>query len=170
MKTTDTKEKFSDLLQKTAEVGKKTADFGKKAAEKTVDTAITVAGKTKNLAGKSQTAVLNAIDQNGNGEVDIEDVIIIGLRVPGIRINRDTFLQKELQTKFPQSVIDDAIARNVMDSVSGLKILDSSFFSAEYKVAVVSEDAKKQTKIVDAVNELIDDGTAQGIIDKYMEY
>lgn len=67
-------------------------------------------------------------------------------------------------------VIDDAIARNVMDSVSGLKILDSSFFSAEYKVAVVSEDAKKQTKIVDAVNELIDDGTAQSIVDKYMEY
>ena len=124
MKTTDTKEKFSDLLQKTAEVGKKTADFGKKAAEKTVDTAITVAGKTKNLAGKSQTAVLNAIDQNGNGEVDIEDVIIIGLRVPGIRIDRSAFLQKELQTKFPQSVIDDAIAFNPLHAKIPTETID----------------------------------------------
>ena len=105
MKPIDTKEKFSGLLQKTAEVGKK-------AIVSTADAAVSVAEKTKDLTEKSQRAVLNAMDQNGNGEIDIEDVIIIGLRVPGIRINRDAFLQKELQTKFPQSVIDDAIAFN----------------------------------------------------------
>lgn len=90
-------------------------DIGKaasNAASGVSKTAGTVAEKTKSLATKSQTAILGAIDQNGNGEVDIEDVIIMGLKVPGIRIDRTSFLQKELQTKFPQEVIDDAIAHN----------------------------------------------------------
>ena len=67
-------------------------------------------------------------------------------------------------------VTDDALARNMLDEVSGLKILDSTFYSAEYKAAVVSEDSKKQEKIVNAINKLIKDGTAQSIVDKYMEY
>lgn len=67
-------------------------------------------------------------------------------------------------------VTDDALARNILDEVSGLRILDSTFYSAEYKAAVVSEDSEKQTKILNAINELINDGTAQSIVDKYMEY
>lgn len=67
-------------------------------------------------------------------------------------------------------VTDDALARNILDEVSGLKILDSTFYSAEYKAAVVSEDSEKQTAILNAINELINDGTAQSIADKYMEY
>lgn len=67
-------------------------------------------------------------------------------------------------------VTDDALARNILDEVSGLRILDSTFYSAEYKAAVVSEDSEKQTAILNAINELINDGTAQSIVDKYMEY
>lgn len=76
--------------------------------------AVAVADKAKDLTDKSQQAVFAAIDQNGDGEVGIEDVIIMGLRVPGIRVDRALFLQKELQTKLPQNVIDDAIAYNPM--------------------------------------------------------
>lgn len=75
-------------------------------------TAVAVTEKAKDLATKSQQAVLGAVDQNGNGEIDIEDVIVMGLKVPGIRIDREAFLQKELQNKFSQQVIDDAIAHN----------------------------------------------------------
>ena len=32
-----------------------------------------------------------AIDVNGDGQVDIEDVVIKGLKVPGICIKRDDF-------------------------------------------------------------------------------
>ncbi len=67
-------------------------------------------------------------------------------------------------------VTDDVLAKNALNKVSGLKILDSTFYSAEYKVAVVSEDSEKQTAILNAINELINDGTAQSIVDKYMEY
>ena len=65
-----------------------------------------------NTSPQLQQAILNAVDQNGNGEIDIEDVIIMGLKVPGIRINRANFLQSELQKNYPQEVIDDAIAHN----------------------------------------------------------
>lgn len=82
------------------------------AAQSVGKTAIAATEKTKELTEKSQQAILNAIDQNGNGEVDIEDVIIMGLKVPGIRIDRAQFLQAEFKTKLPQEVIDDAIDFN----------------------------------------------------------
>lgn len=81
-------------------------------ADSVSKTAVAVTGKTKEVAIKSQQAVLGAVDQNGNGEIDIEDVIIMGLKVPGIRIDRENFLRKELQNKFPKQVIDDAVAYN----------------------------------------------------------
>lgn len=71
-----------------------------------------VASKAKGAVEKTQQSVLNVIDGNGNGEIDIEDIIIMGLRVPGIRINRSEFLQRELFKKYPQDIIDDAIAYN----------------------------------------------------------
>ena len=39
--------------------------------------AVAVADKTKEIVSKSQEAVLNAVDQNGNGEIDIEDIIVL---------------------------------------------------------------------------------------------
>ncbi len=71
-----------------------------------------VADKTKGIATKSRDTVLSTVDVNGNGEIDIEDFIILGLRTPGIHISRADFLQKELMKNYPQSVIDDAIAYN----------------------------------------------------------
>ena len=67
-------------------------------------------------------------------------------------------------------VTDDALARNILDKVSGFKILDSSFYSAEYRAAVVSEDSEKQEDILEAINKLVDNGTAKKISNKYMEY
>lgn len=97
-----------DLKQMADAAGKAAAG----AAQNVGKAAVVVADKTKSVATKSQQAVLNAIDQNGNGEIDIEDVIIMGLKVPGIRIDRANFLQSELKKNYPQEVIDDAIAHN----------------------------------------------------------
>lgn len=77
-------------------------------------TTAVVAKKTTEGLEKSKEAVFKAIDQNGDGEVGIEDVIIMGLKVPGIKINREAFLRKELFKKYPQEVIDDAIKYNPM--------------------------------------------------------
>ena len=105
------------------ETGKKKFDL-KELSGSVSKTAVAVAEKTKDAAAKSQQAVMGAIDQNGNGEVDIEDIIIMGLKVPGIRIDRTAFLQKELHTKFPQEVIDDAIAFNPHHAKIPLDVID----------------------------------------------
>ena len=86
--------------------------------------AVSVADKTKELTEKSQQAILGAIDQNGNGEVDIEDVIIMGLKVPGIRINRSQFLQAEFKSKLPQETIDTAIAQNPLQAQIPTELID----------------------------------------------
>lgn len=71
--------------------------------------AVDTAGKAKDSAKKSQDAVIKAVDMNGNGEIDIEDVIIMGLRVPGIKINRSEFLKAEFFKNHSSDVIEDAI-------------------------------------------------------------
>lgn len=117
--TEDSKKKI-DLKQLAEKAGHATAE----AAQSVEKTATAVAGKTKELTEKSQQAILGAIDQNGNGEVDIEDVIIMGLKVPGIRIDRTQFLQKEFQSKLPQEVIDDAIAFNPLHAKIPSNLID----------------------------------------------
>lgn len=68
--------------------------------------------KAKNVVTKSKDSIVSTIDANGNGEIDIEDFIIIGLHTPGIKVNRADFLQKELMKNHPQEVIDLAISHN----------------------------------------------------------
>lgn len=104
--------------QKNKALGTKTA------ADEVSKTATAAMDKAKALATKSQSLLLSTVDQNGDGTVDIEDVIIMGLRFPGIRINRADFLQKELQKHFPQEVIDDAIKNNPMHAGIPAKAID----------------------------------------------
>lgn len=114
-----TKTKF-DIKRISTDIGKAataTADSMSKAA-------VAVADKTKAVAAKSQETILGAIDQNGNGQIDIEDIIIMGLKVPGIRIDRSSFLQKELQHRFSQEVIDDAIANNPLHAKIPTEVID----------------------------------------------
>lgn len=40
---------------------------------------------------KIKQAVIEVIDENQNGEIDIEDIIIKGLKTPGVHINRKNF-------------------------------------------------------------------------------
>lgn len=94
-----------------------------KKTEKNIKKAATVAkDKTTEIAAKAKNEVVNFMDENGNGEIDIEDVIVKGLRVPGIKINRANFLQKELLKRYPQEMIDEAIRTNPMSA--GIKPKD----------------------------------------------
>ena len=85
---------------------------GKKIVENVGNMTNGIVKKTTDISKKSQESVINAIDENGNGEIDIEDIIIKGLKTPGIRINRTNFLKREFMKNYPQEVIDDAIAYN----------------------------------------------------------
>ena len=75
--------------------------------------------KVKEGANKSTEIVNKVMDVNGDGQVDIEDVIIMGLKVPGICIKRDEFLRSEFMKGYPQEVINDAIHLILLRFYSG---------------------------------------------------
>lgn len=62
------------------------------------------------MQNKVKDTVTKALDQNGNGKIDINDIITLAFKAPGVHITRAGFLQKELYKNHPQEVIDVAIA------------------------------------------------------------
>lgn len=72
-------------------------------------------GAVKNALEKAKdTAVgkaTEALDANNDGTVDIQDIIILVIKLPGVHVTRESFLRKELFKNYPPEVIDDAVAR-----------------------------------------------------------
>lgn len=68
----------------------------------------------KNALEKAKDVTVNkaneVLDVNNDGSVDIQDIIILALRTPGVHVNRENFLRKELFKNYPPEVIDDAVA------------------------------------------------------------
>lgn len=73
---------------------------------------LNVSTKAKNTIDKTQQSIVNVMDENGDGKIDIEDIIIMSLRIPGIKIDRAEFLQKELFKNYSEDIIDDAVKYN----------------------------------------------------------
>ena len=53
---------------------------------------------------------LATLDANGDGTIDIQDVIVLAVRTPGVHVSRDSFLRKELFKNHPEEVIEKVIA------------------------------------------------------------
>ena len=87
--------------QKTMEAFQKIGDEFGKLGEKAKDTLIT-----------SKDIVADALDVNNDGKIDVQDIIIIALKTPGVNINRADFLEKQFMKNHPQEVIQDAINFN----------------------------------------------------------
>lgn len=97
----------------------KTNDMTKAVVKKSKESAIKVSNSTKRIKEKTVNSVVSVLDENGNGQVDLEDVIIRGLKTNGIRINRDSFLEKELKSKYTRDIIMESINKNpIMAGVS----------------------------------------------------
>lgn len=118
-------EMASKVSKSIADTGKKvidqaaSADYSKLAKDAGDTISKTVGSVTSAASGAVHgvsTAVTEYFDENGNGEIDIEDVIIKGLRIKGIKINRAQFLSKELFKKYPEDVVAEAIRTNPMEA------------------------------------------------------
>ena len=92
---------------------KKTKKIVSNITQKSKDTIVTV-----------QQGLTKTMDRNGDGKIDIEDIIIISLGIPGIRINRAEFLQKELQRYCTQEEISNAIEHNLTYAKISNEIID----------------------------------------------
>lgn len=101
-----------------------------------------VAKKSTEMVDKSKEAVFQAIDVNGDGQIDIEDVILMAFKVPGVSINRESFLRKELLTKYPQETIDQAVLTTPMKANINQedieKIADAIIQNERLKVSGIS--------------------------------
>ena len=73
---------------------------------------------------KIKNDLIKAFDENGNGQIDIDDVIIKCMKIPGIKINREEFLRKEFGTKLSKEVIDRAITENPMKAKIKSEFID----------------------------------------------
>lgn len=72
---------------------------------KAKETAIQV----KKATADAQAKMVEVIDQDGNGQIDTTDIILIAMKVPGVKINRAEFLRKELFKNHTEEEIDKAI-------------------------------------------------------------
>ena len=101
-----------------------------------------VAKKSTEMVDKSKEAVFKAIDVNGDGQIDIEDVILMAFKVPGVSINRENFLRKELLTKYPQEIIEQAVLATPMKANISQedieKIADAIIQNERLKVSGIS--------------------------------
>lgn len=105
-------------------------------------TVSTVAGKTKSTIEKAGQAAVTVLDATGDGTVGIDDLIILGMNTPGVRIDREKFLRSELQKSYPKSIIDDAVQRT--PALAGLpremtdRIADDVIQNERIKVSGIS--------------------------------
>lgn len=105
------KEKLSEKLKQM------TNDAGKIASD--------ISDKTKGALEKSKTAVANKMDVNGDGKIDVEDIIIMGLKTPGIGINRKDFLSKEFMKNYSEEVIEKAVSETPAKAGIPIEVINS---------------------------------------------
>ena len=51
----------------------------------------------KNVIIKAKDAVIKALDQNGNGTIDIEDIIVLAIKTPGVHHKSQLFEKRTFQ-------------------------------------------------------------------------
>ncbi|MDO4523434.1 MAG: EcsC family protein [Eubacteriales bacterium] len=102
----------SELGRKSAQVagavGKKSLDAANFASDKVTD----LATKAKDGTIRTKDTIVEKLDVNIDGKIDIEDIIILGMRTPGVKISREEFLRKELSKNYSEEVIADVISYN----------------------------------------------------------
>ena len=73
--------------------------------------------------------VASALDANGDGTLNIQDVIILAIKTPGVHVTREKFLRKEPFKNYPPEVVDDAIART--PALAGIPVEEISKIADE---------------------------------------
>lgn len=83
--------------------------------------------------------------------------------------NGATAVQALLQGKVDCVVIDQEPAKAFVEANEGLKILETAYTTEDYAAAVSKDNPALTAALNSALQELKDDGTIQGILDKYIK-
>ena len=140
--TEELKEAAKEAAEKAKEKAKTAARKAKASAKGNADKAKESFGKAKESLTAAKDAAVAKLDADGDGQVGIEDVIVLSLKSPGVYINRASFLKKQLFKNYPQEVIERAISTT--PALAGIsseeidKIADAAIISERTKVSGIS--------------------------------
>lgn len=139
---------ISNMASAASEAGKaiseKASQAGEYLAKVANDSGIdltAVSASVQKTLNSASNSVLGAIDQNGNGQIDIEDIVILVLRTPGMKINRTEFLETQLKAKYTQETLDKAVASSPVKAGIPLEELD------QLAAACIATEAEKADRI-----------------------
>lgn len=115
---------FNDATKAAGDAANET---GKKAIELATGTAeLTEKVASESIKGfeKYKNEIMEKLDVNHDGTVDIQDIIIIAMRMPGVRVNREAFLRREMIRNYSQEQIEKAIDTNLIEAGVSLDEID----------------------------------------------
>ena len=73
---------------------------------------------------KLSDKIVNALDANLDGKVDIVDIVVLGMKAPGVRIDRNSFFKKEFSRYCSNEVIESAIQTTPNQAGISSEIID----------------------------------------------
>lgn len=100
------------------------ASATKVAGKNIADTSIEMSKKASEKVDKTKKQAMKSMDKNGDGQVTIEDVIIMALKFPGIKINRAEFIKKEFSKYCSEDVINNIIASTPLKAGVSKDVVD----------------------------------------------
>ena len=90
----------------------------------------------------AKDALINQLDVNHDGNVDIEDIIVLALKTPGIKVDRCSFLKNEFRVHYSPEIIDEALETTPLNAGIPLndinKIADAVIQHERYFVSGIS--------------------------------
>ena len=107
----------NNIKENASNITKKVSETAKKASSNASE-------KLSNKVEITKEQLTKELDQNGDGQVTIEDVIIMGLKIPGIKINRADFIKKEFSKNYSSEIIDEIINYNPAYADIPLEVVD----------------------------------------------
>lgn len=109
------------------------------------------------------------VQRNTTGDIyatqDIEDA---GLGTIDRYSKASDTVQALVSGKVDCVIIDNEPAKAFVSEIDGLKILDTEYITEDYAAAMNKENTALYDAVNTAMQELLDDGTIQSIIDKYI--
>ncbi|MBQ9870723.1 MAG: hypothetical protein IJM27_02225 [Eubacterium sp.] len=104
--------RFDKMKRFTESFAQKASEGGQRVKTKAKE----FTSKTKEKADDSKTALIKAIDQDGDGQIDSTDIILLAMKTPGVKIDRAGFLRKELYKTHSEEEIERAIATSPLQA------------------------------------------------------
>lgn len=103
---------FEKIKSKTNETLNNATDVAKNVGENIGKTSTKIVKGATEKVDQTKEQLMKKMDQNGDGQVTIEDVIIMALKIPGIKINREEFLKKEFSRYYSDEIVRNIVEKN----------------------------------------------------------